>query len=816
MSQSYDLPTFLDTPGPVELVTALQDVARDGNSVYLTCETHRYDPQIHDYYGTRCETVFDPPTPAPPATIRLDFCTPAIVRMRYFPGPAVPDVPTPMVVGSFDAPVAVTLTEDATTVQLRTDALRIVVVREPWQIQVYDNDAILLWSTRPVDIAAFRRPAQQWNPPQQRWLFSHRYAYPLGVAREGDTPQVFASFSLHHDEHIYGFGESFGPFDKRGTYQRLWLVEGFGNASPGSYKRVPFWMSTRGYGVYVHTSNAVAFRVGELEHTALSVTIADTALLDCYVIYGPRLKDILPRYTAITGAPAVPPRWSFGLWMGRISYGSRAEVETVARDLRDHRIPCDVIHIDTDWFERDWECDWQFSRSKFPDPAGMLAALRAQGFRVCLWQWPIVPVHTDVYREARARGYLVRRRNGHPYTFSGFEADAGLIDYANPEAVAWIQAKFRALFDLGVAVIKADFGEGAPPDAIYRGVASAAMHNLYPLLYNQAAFECTRSYWGDGKALIWARSAWAGSQRYPVHWSGDGIARYEDLPCVLRAALSFGLSGFPFYSHDIGGFSGLPDPELYVRWAQFGLFSSHARCHGEPPREPWAYGAEAEAIFRQYAELRYRLLPYIYSEAVVCGQTSLPLVRALVVEYQDDPTTHTIDDQYLFGRSLLVAPIMDTDARRWVYLPRGTWFDYWTKAVVPGGQWIEVTATLQVVPLYVRGGALLPYGPVVQHTGEQRYDPLTVEIYAPETSEAYTIYDEDRSTIPLRYERAGEYLHVTLGAAPGQVELVLYGVRSRAAWLDGVPLDLETLPEDVPLARFDGGAERRVTFQLEM
>jgi alpha-D-xyloside xylohydrolase len=358
----------------------------------------------------------------------------------------------------------------------------------------------------------------------------------------------------------------------------------------------------------------------------------------------------------------------------------------VARDLRAHAIPCDVIHIDTDWYERDWECDLRFGPTKFPDPAGMISALRTQGFRVCLWQWPNMLVGSALYNEARDGGYLAKRSNGHAYTYPGFMADAGFIDYSNPAAVAWIQDKFRALFRQGAACIKADFGEGAPPDAVYHGVPRESMHNLYPLLYNQAVFAVTEEFWGEGQGIIWGRSAWAGSQRYPVHWSGDGIARYEDLPCVLRSALNFGLSGFPFYSHDIGGFSGLPSPDVYVRWAQFGLFSSHARAHGTPPREPWVYGAEAERIFRQYDNLRYRLLPYIYSEAVECGRSSLPMLRALALDFQDDPTALAIDDQYLFGPSILVAPILDERNRRAVYLPPGQWIDYWSKQTLDGGR----------------------------------------------------------------------------------------------------------------------------------
>ncbi len=815
MPHSYAVPTFLEKSLPVELVTALQDVIVAGPTVQLHCASNHYEPEIYNYYGTRCETTQRLPTCGRPALVQLDFCSDAIVRIRYAPGDAVAENHTPMVVGEFTGPDRLTIRREANgEVVMETAALRLHVLPEPWQLQIYNHAGDLLWRTRPADLSCLRRPEIQWNPAENRWLFYHRYAYPLGCAEHGDDRHAFLSFDLAHDEHIYGYGEGFGRLDKRQTLQRLWHVEGFGNASPGSYKNIPFFMSTRGYGLFIHTSHAVTAHVGNLEYTAHSLTVDDTSTLDLYFIYGPTLKEILPRYTAITGAPGLPPKWTFGLWMSRISYNRQEQVEQVAADLRHHRIPCDVIHIDTDWYERDWECDLEFGRAKFPDPAGMTARLRQQGFRITLWQWPNLIVGTRLFQEGRAKGMLVKRGNGHPYLFSGFEGDAGYIDYSNPAAVAWIQEKFRRLLRLGVAAIKVDFGEGAEVDACYTGAPAAAMHNLYPLLYNKAIFAVTEEVHGQGQAVVWARSAWAGSQRYPVHWSGDGLARYEDLACVLRSALSFGLSGFPFYSHDIGGFSGLPTPDLYVRWAQFGLFSSHARAHGVPPREPWAYGAEAEAIFRRYAELRYRLLPYIYSEAVRCARRSLPMLRPLVLDYQEDATTHTLEDQYLFGPDLLIAPILDERTRRRVYLPAGTWIEYWRKETLAGGRWIEVEAPLDTLPIFVRAGAILPYGPVVQHTAEQPYDPLTLELYAPGHSGEYVIHDEDRPDIRVAYQREGKQLRITTDPTPGQVEWVLFGQDVCAAEMAGTALMVTPQENGGARLTYDGRTARQITLTL--
>lgn len=772
--KTYELPTFLDRPVPVELLAELEDYRVEGCAVILRVRTERHEPLLQNYYGTVAETVFRPPSPGATVTVRLDVCTPQIVRIRSCPGDAVPANDTPMVVGTFQgSPPSVV--EDQHTVTIGTGAVTVVVRREPFRLELRDPAGRTIWATRPADLEGFRRPEHQWNPTEQRWLFSLRYGYPPGTGRDGRERWAFASFDLAHDERIHGFGETFGRLDRVGTDQRLWLEEAFSNTSPAAYKRVPFYLSSRGYGLFVHTSNAVRFQVGSLDHTAVSVVIDDTDLFDAYLIYGPTAREILPRYTAITGAPAVPPKWTLGLWMSRITYRTQDEVEQVARDLRAHRIPADVIHIDTGWFAEDYSGDLRFG-PQFPDPAGMCARLLAQGFRVTLWQWPNLKVGTTLFAEALAQGFLARQPSGFAYVQAGgYSQDAAILDYSNPDAVAWIQGKFAELFALGVAAIKVDYGEGAPPDAVYAGVPSESMHNRYPLLYGKAVWDATEEAHGRGNATLWARAAWAGSQRYPIHWSGDGVARTEDLACVLRATLSFGLSGFPFYSHDIGGFTGLPSPELFVRWTQLGLFSSHARTHGQPPREPWAYGEQAESLVRRYLELRSRLLPYLWTESVECGRTSLPMVRALLIDFPDDPVACGVDDQYLFGPNLLVAPVLDGDVRRRVYLPAGRWVEYWTKQTVDGGRFLEVAAPLETLPLYVAEGAVLPLGPVMQHTGELPLDPLTVEVYAPMSAGGYTVHQEGAPDIAIRYRRAGDRLVVEVGETPGAVEVVVYG-----------------------------------------
>ena len=827
MQKTFEIEPFLGETVPVELVNNMLDFHFTGRTATITCELQRVRPLLYGSYGTLYENVYLPLEDAGTATIRLDFCTPEILRVRFAPGDDVPSNTltatgnTPMVVGKFEDHVVVQVQESDEAVELTTESLHVVLQRRPWQLRIFSLNASRpgqeIFSTRPRQIPTTLPELDFEFDPS--WNFYHRYAYPLGIARhDGDALQVFDSFELAHDEHFYGFGESFTHLDHRGRKLYLWIEEVYSNTSAAAYKRIPFFASSRGYGLFVNTSFPITAHMGDLTGTAYSLILHRCPALDYYFIYGPTIKDILPRYTQITGQPGLPPKWTFGHWMSRLTYKSQPEVEQVAGELRAHRIPTDVIHIDTGWFTEEASCDLRFDPIKFPDPAGMAQRLHEQGFRLSVWQWPNMLVGNPMCEEAQSRGFLVERSDKQVYYQAGYMEDAGLLDYSNPEMVTWIQDKFRELFRLGVDVIKVDFGEGAPVDGYYHSYSGYAMHNLYPLLYSKAVFEATEEFFGQGEAAIWARSAWAGSQRYPVHWSGDGIATWPDLPCTLRSGLSLGLSGFPFWSHDIGGFVGNPTPELYARWVQLGMFSSHARAHGAPPREPWAYGPQAEAIYRQYTELRYRLLPYLYSQAVESVQRSLPLLRALVVEFQDDPTVYAIDDQYLFGDSFLVAPIMTETNRRRVYLPAGDWVDYWTKNLLTGGRWLDIKAPLEILPLWVRAGAIVPMGPQQQYVDEKPLDPLTLELYTPGQAGAFTIYDQGHPQNQVSYtlDRAAEgetHLTVSVGPTVGQVELICYGPSVQAASVNGAIVPVE---ERGPgqIVRFDGQAGSQVVLTV--
>jgi alpha-D-xyloside xylohydrolase len=771
-----------------------------------------------DYAHDQAGLVFHCQTAAGRAVeFRVSFTAPDIVRVRMGFGPlrerssemlAAPPLPA----ARFEC------TETMGGLTLTTKRLRLEFPRYPWQMRVYATGAEAPFFRQQTDDRAY-------GPGYE--------APPIGFDEAPDGGlTVRETVALAPDESFYGFGESFMPLNKRGQEIISWAVDAGNVTSRRAYKNIPFFLSTAGYGVFVHASQPIVYRMGSESSISYSFHVAHDEL-DYFLIYGPEFKHILRRYAGLTGCAPVPPRWSFGFWLSRAGYRSQAEVESVVGEMRARGFPCDVISLDPWWMGAGPWCTYKWDTTNYPAPEAMIRQLRAQGVRTCLWITPYVAPGSAAYAEGAAHGYFVHRSDGSLSpaleAFAGGELAA--VDFTNPAAVAWFRSKLQTLLDQGVAVFKTDFGEQAPVDAVYDdGRCGLEMHNLYPLLYNRAVFELTQQQFGRG--LVWGRSAYAGSQRYPVQWGGDSYGSLDQMAGQLRGLLSYGLSGVPFCSHDVGGFDYTPqafdqaerketwfledypqNPVVYVRWLQFGVFSSHVRAHGKQPREPWAFGPEVEQIAHRYLDLRYRLLPYIYSEAMRASQTGLPLARPLVLDHQADPNTHSLDTQYLFGESFLVAPVFTRDGRRRVYLPEGEWVDYWTKQPCAGGCWLSVTAPLDTLPLWVRAGDIIPLGPVMAHTNEKPLDPLTLEIYQPRASGETVIYDEDRPDIPVRYTLTADTLTVEVGAAPGQVEIIVYGLDVTTASRAGRPLSLAAGPGRAT-AQFEGRMESLVTFSL--
>lgn len=529
---------------------------------------------------------------------------------------------------------------------------------------------------------------------------------------------------LSPNERIYGCGESFTSLNKVGQKVQISVVDPQGPETDGMYKPVPFYFSNRGYGIFMHTSAPTTADFGASYIGAQRLFMGDETM-DFFIFFG-EPKDVLNAYTDVTGKSPMLPLWTFGTWMSRITYFSQEEGLDIARKLRANKIPSDVIHFDTGWFGVDWQCDYEFAKDRFKDPVAMLKSMKKDGFHTCLWQLPYFTPKNRYFRELVDGGMAVHNGNG-PLSY-----EDAVLDLSNPKTVAWYQGKIANLIKQGVSAIKCDFGEAAPYDGIYAsGKTGFYEHNLYPLRYNKALWQAVRDNTPDHEGVIWARSAWAGSQRYPLHWGGD--AATNEIGSVgmlgdLRGGLSFGLSGFSFWSHDMGGFVTKSPDDLYRRWLPFGFLSSHTRAHGAPPTEPWLISESFTKAFRQSAEMKYKLMPYVYAQAKDCSERGLPMVRALLVEFPDDPGAWFVEDEYMFGSQILVAPMLETGKSRTVYLPRGKWIDYQTGKVYEGGYQTIPTAEIPCVIL-VKDGSLIPHVPVAQNTGDIKWDKVELKAY---------------------------------------------------------------------------------------
>lgn len=531
---------------------------------------------------------------------------------------------------------------------------------------------------------------------------------------EGREDRATMSFKCDADECFVGTGERFRKMDLSGQTFFLKNQDGQGVNNRRAYKNIPFYMSSRMYGVFYHTSDYC--RLSLADHSTRSVQFRnDRGTIDAFIIGGETPERILYGYRQLTGFPPMLPLWSFGIWMSRMTYFSADEVQEICDRLRREQYPCDVIHLDTGWFRTDWLCEWMFNPERFPDPKGFIKRLADDGFKVTLWQLPYVAkgaAQIDEARENKYIGPLLKEQASEGSNFSTLDY-AGTIDFTYDKATEWYKGLLRELLEMGVKCIKTDFGENIHMDATYHSMTPEQLNNIYSLLYQKAAYEVTKDVTGDG--IVWARAAWAGCQRYPLHWGGDSESSWAGLAGSLKGGLHFGLSGFAFWSHDVPGFHSEPDfmnsvidPKVYVRWTQFGVFTSHMRYHGSHKREPWYYPTVSD-IVKKWWRLRYRLLPYIMEESRIATETGYPIIQAMLMHHPNDKTCWHIDDQYYFGRSFMVAPVMNSNDKRDIYLPEGEWVNFFTKEHFTGPVWLkDVNVPLDEMPVFCRPGTEIP------------------------------------------------------------------------------------------------------------
>lgn len=564
------------------------------------------------------------------------------------------------------------------------------------------------------DLTARVAKGEQW-----RIDFMHGSKVITGSGRHGigvaDTPEgrfVHEQLNLGVGECIYGLGERFTPFVKNGQVVELWNEDG-GTSSELAYKNVPFYMSNRGYGVFVNHPELVSFEIGSEKVERVQFSVPGEAL-DYFLIYGPTPKQVLERYTALTGRPALPPPWSFGLWLST-SFTTSYDEQTVTsfiQGMADRDLPLHVFHFDCFWMKEFQWVDFEWDRRVFPDPEAMLRRLKARGLRICLWINSYIAQKSALFDEAMAGDYLVKLPNGDVWQWDRWQAGMGLVDFTNPEACRWYGDKLRGLIDMGVDCFKTDFGERIPTHVVYHdGSDPVKMHNYYTYLYNKTVFEVLEDKLGKGNATVFARSATTGCQQFPVHWGGDSTATFESMAESLRGGLSLSLCGFGFWSHDISGFEQTAPPEVYKRWCAFGLHSSHSRLHGSQSyRVPWLFDEESVDVLRFFTKLKCRLMPYLFDAARQAHESGIPVMRPMLLEFPDDPAGDTLDRQYMLGESLLVAPVFSDDGMVDFYVPDGQWTHFITGDVVAGGRWVRERHGFMSLPLLVRPNSAIVVG----------------------------------------------------------------------------------------------------------
>jgi alpha-D-xyloside xylohydrolase len=593
-----------------------------------------------------------------------------------------------------DLPLEVEETENCIFIQ--SGALRLEITKNPWSMVFRRGTKILTTSTG-KDLALMKTD----------WKGEY---YDKGDDQETYMRQ---QLSLGVGELLYGTGERFTPFVKNGQSLDIWNEDG-GTSTSQAYKNIPFYLSNKSYGVLVNHPERVSFELGSEMVTKAAFSVAG-GYLDYYFMCGSSMKDVLTAYTDLTGKPSLPPPWTFGLWLST-SFTTNYDEQTVMSfidGMLDRGIPLRTFHFDCFWMKEFHWSEFLWDERVFPDAPGLLTRIKAKGLNTCVWINSYIAQESALFMEGMEKGYLVKKVNGEVWQWDMWQPGMALVDFTNPEACRWFSEKLEALLDMGVDCFKTDFGERIPTEGVcyFDGSNVQKMHNYYTYLFNKTVFDLLERKRGKGQAVLFARSATVGGQKFPVHWGGDCWSDYESMEESLRGGLSLQMSGFGYWAHDIGGFESTSTADVYKRWVAFGLLSSHSRLHGSTSyRVPWAYDEEAVDVVRFFTKLKAKLMPYLYRNAIETSQTGIPMMRSMVLEYTQDKNCAYLDKQYFLGDSLLVAPIFNEESIAEYYLPEGNWTDFFTGRQLTGGKWMKETTDYLSIPLMVKENTLLALG----------------------------------------------------------------------------------------------------------
>lgn len=630
----------------------------------------------------------------------------------------------------------------------KSGALSLKVDMEKFSMR-FERNGKLLTKSGPRDLAYLK---QNWTG----------YAYD-----RGGGAYLCQQLGLSVDELIYGLGERFTPFVKNGQSVSIWNEDG-GTSTEQSYKNIPFYLSSRGYGVFVNHPERVEFEVGTEQVSKVAFSVEGEEL-DYFFIAGPSMKDVLVRYTGLTGKPALPAQWTFGLWLST-SFTTDYDENTVMSfidGMMERGIPLSVFHFDCCWMREFHWTDFIWDERVFPDPAGMLSRIREKGIKVCVWINSYIGQESALFEEGMEKGYFLKRPNGDVWQWDMWQPGLAIVDFTNPDACRWYQEKLELLLDMGVDCFKTDFGERIPTDVVYHnGADPMKMHNYYTYLYNKTVYEVLERKRGKEEAVLFARSATAGGQKFPVHWGGDCWSDYESMGESLRGGLSLTSSGFGFWSHDIGGFESTSTPDVYKRWAAFGLLSTHSRLHGSTSyRVPWLYDEEAVEVVRCFTRLKLELMPYLYSCAVTTARTGIPMMRSMALEFETDCNCRYLDKQYMLGDSLLVAPVFNEEGMARYYLPEGTWVNYLTGETVSGGAWRQEYLDYLSIPLWVRKDSVITTGICHERADYEFAENMELKIFWLESRAEATVFQRNEEVVTASFVRKpkGITAHVTGG-----------------------------------------------------